>query len=169
MKSAGDEGPVDESDDDADGEPFDEVSDGLLEGESGADIEIDVVVDDEGADGEDADEGAEACTLRKAGAGLVEHGVENGQNEHGYEHGEHAGRHDGFDALRRAVNGGIFQELAAERGHQTECEPAKKKISNESTERCKSNASGVHEGSFLRREDSRVRKEKRSETWKCER
>jgi hypothetical protein len=58
---AGDEGAVNEADDDADGEPFDKVGDGLLENERGANVDIDVVVDDKGADGEDADERAEAA------------------------------------------------------------------------------------------------------------
>jgi hypothetical protein len=140
----GDAGAVDEADDDADAKPFDEVGDGLLERECATDVEIDVVVDDEGADGEDADERAEAGALHEAGAGLVEHGVKYGEDQHGHKHGQHAGRHDGFYSLLGAVHGGIFQEFVAERGDEAEGDTADREIDDEGTESCQDHADEVH-------------------------
>ncbi len=50
---------VDEADGCAHDDPLNEVGDGLVDGQRKADIQVDVVVDHEGADGEKADECAE--------------------------------------------------------------------------------------------------------------
>ena len=50
---------VDEADGCADDDPLNEVGDALIEGERDADVEVDVVVDDEDADYKQADECAE--------------------------------------------------------------------------------------------------------------
>src|SRR5438876_10794491 len=65
-------------------DPLHEVGGGLSERQAEADVQVDVVVDDEGADAEEADEGAEAGAFDEAGAAFVEHGVEHGQDDHGH-------------------------------------------------------------------------------------
>ena len=52
-------GFVDEADGCADDHPLNEVGDGLVDGQREADVQVDVVVDREGADREKADECAE--------------------------------------------------------------------------------------------------------------
>jgi len=58
-----DGGLVDEAEDNADDDPLNKVCDGLLDGKFEADVQVDVVVNDKGADGEDANECSEARTF----------------------------------------------------------------------------------------------------------
>src|SRR5271170_3858432 len=85
---------VDQADGDADHEPLDEIGDGLVEREREADVQIDVVVNDEGTDRENADEGAEICAGGEATAGRINFGVEHGDDHDADEDGDHAVGHD---------------------------------------------------------------------------
>ena len=57
---------VGQADDNAHDDPLHKIGDGLLNGQLKADVQVDVVVYDKRADGEDADEGSEACAFNDA-------------------------------------------------------------------------------------------------------
>jgi hypothetical protein len=85
---------VDETDGCADDEPLNEVGDALIEGEHDADVEVDVVVDDEDADHKQADECAEGESGYDAAARGIDFCVENGDDHDADEDGDHAEGHD---------------------------------------------------------------------------
>src|ERR1700722_17097906 len=85
---------VDETDGCADNDPLNEVGDVLIKGQLQADVEVDVVVDGKHADGEKADECAQARPRHDAARSRVNFCIENGDNHDADEDGHHAVRHD---------------------------------------------------------------------------
>jgi hypothetical protein len=86
------QGSVDESDDQADQYPLDEVSHGLSNRKPQANVQIDVIVYDEASDREYADENSEVCAFEGSGTTSIEYGVNDGDRQDGDEHGDQAGR-----------------------------------------------------------------------------
>ncbi len=77
----------------------------LLQSQFQADVQIDIVVDYQGTNREDANQRTEARAFRHAGTAAVEHRLNHRKHLYRHEHGGHAVRHDALDAFLGAVDG----------------------------------------------------------------
>jgi hypothetical protein len=135
---------VDETDGCADDEPLNEVGDALVEREPEAYVQIDVVVNDEGADRENADECAEVYAGGDAPACRINFCVENGDDHDADQDGDHAVGHDLHHALMRAVDVGVLHELGLQGWHGAEHDEAIDEVGDGGAERRESDAGVVH-------------------------
>ena len=117
-------GFVDEGDSDAYDDPLEEVGDGLVDGQLEADAQVDVVVDDEVADREDADEGAEFQAGEGVSAEWVDLGLQDGDGHDADEDGNYAEGHDLHHLVFGAVEVGVLFELGLHGGQSGEHDEA---------------------------------------------
>src|SRR5262249_40131143 len=139
---------VHQADDHAGDRPLHEVGHGLLERELEADVEVDVIVQDKGADGKNSDEYAEASAFPRTASTFVPFGVDHSKHQETHDRGGHADRKVMLDALRRAVHPRVGAISVPE--EQAENQEAKEEIGNERSQGGQENALVVHADTPLR-------------------
>ena len=135
---------VDEADGCADDDPLNEVGDALIEREPETDVQIDVVVNDEGADRENADECAEGYAGGDATACRINFCVENGDDHDADQDCDRAVGHNFHNAVMRAVDVGVLHELGLHAWQGTEYGEAVDEVGDGGAERRESDAGVVH-------------------------
>lgn|SRR5579871_61812 len=135
---------VDEADSCADYDPLNEVGDGLIERERETDVQIDIVVNDEGADRENADECAEVYAGGDATACRINFCVENSDDHDADQDGDHAVGHNFHYAVMRAVDVGVLHELGFHGWHGTEYDEAVYEVGDGRDQRGEDDAGVVH-------------------------
>ena len=116
----------------------------MVEREGEADIQIDVVVNDEGTDGENTDEHTETYTRDDATADRIDFGVEHGDHHDADQDGDHAVRHDFHHAVLRSVNIGIFHKFRFHLWDAGEQGEAENEVGDGGAERCVGDVGIVH-------------------------
>jgi hypothetical protein len=139
---------VDETDGCADDDPLNEVGDALVDREPEADVQIDVVVNDEGADRENADECAKVYAGGDVTTCRIDLRVENGDDHDANQDGNHAVGHHFHDAVMRAVDVGVLHELGLHSWYGAKHDEAVYEVGDGSAERRESDAGVVHGHSF---------------------
>lgn len=135
---------VDETDGYADDDPLNEVGDPLVQRERKADVQSGVVVKDEVADRETADEYAEVYAGGDATACGIDFCVENGDDHDADQDRDDVVGHDLHHVVMRAVDVGVLHELRLHAWQGAEHDEAATEIGDGCAEKRESDAKVVH-------------------------
>src|SRR5271168_2676413 len=135
---------VDETYGRAHDDPLNEVGDGLVDGQREADIQVDVVVYREGANGKKADERAEIYACDDVATSGIDFCVEDGDDYDRDENGDHAVWHHLHHLVLGTIDIGILHEFSFHGWPCGEHDKAINKVGDHSPKGGQCNASVVH-------------------------
>src|SRR5271154_3560190 len=129
------EGFVNKTDDYADDRPLDEVNHSLSQSELQPDVQVHVVVQHKSANHENADENAEARTLRNARSARMYHCENYGDNQDRYQSCDHSNWHNSHHFFFCSEYGRVLAGFIDKSWHQPKHQETKAKICDRATKR----------------------------------